>query len=287
MVHRIAAVSFLNTVPLLEGLAGQAGVSLELGLPSALAGRLATGKADAALVPVAEILSGRTGPILCPAGIACDGAVDSVMLFCCGDPAGLKRVRVDRGSRSSVALLRILLAELYGIRPEFEPCEPRPGMVPARQEGLLIIGDRCFGQLAALGAPGNPRVQAHDLGAMWRELTGLPFVFAAWAAAPSDVCRLDEAQLRALGGLLTAARDRGLRRLEGIATEQAARGRLGRGGEATAEAIVYYYRQSLRFVLDDRCRRGVEKFRTLALAHEALPATAGPVWLDQGAAHAE
>lgn len=285
--YRIAGVSFLNTIPLLEGLADRTGVCLDVDLPSRLAGRLQDGSADVALVPVAEILAGRTGGILSPSGIACDGAVDSVMLFAAADPGDLQRVFVDRGSRSSVALLRILLAELHHARPEFVEVEPRPGQRLDPGEGILIIGDRCFAQVAALNEDNPGNLIAHDLGAMWKNLTGLPFVFAAWAAAPDLVERrgLDEAC--ALGALLTAARDRGLARLDEIAAEQAAAGRLGRGGEASAAAIAYYYRQSLRFVLDERARRGMERFRELAQIHEVIPAGPAPLWLCPGAEHAD
>ncbi len=284
---RLAAVSFLNTIPLLDGLDGQVGVTLDRDLPSALAGRLVAGAADAGLVPVAEILAGRTGGILCPTGIACDGAVDSVMLFCAEDPGRLRRVLVDRGSRSSVALLRVLLAERHGAAPDCVPVEPRPGMALEPGEGALIIGDRCFAQQARLKRE-NPRgLVGFDLGAMWKELTGLPFVFAAWAAAPDLERRAGGGAVDELGSLLTAARDRGLSRLEEIAAEQAAAGRLGVGGEASAAAIAYYYRHSLRFVLDDPCRRGMDRFATLAVKHGIIPDAAPVIWLNDGASHVQ
>ena len=285
--YRLAAVSFLNTIPLLEGLDGRPGVVLDRDLPSALAGRLAAGQADAALAPVAEILAGRTGGILCPVGIACDGAVDSVMLFCAGEPGDLRRVFVDRGSRSSVALLRILLAERHGTQPDCVPVEPRPGMALEPGEGALIIGDRCFAQQALLKRENPHGLAGHDLGAMWKDLTGLPFVFAAWTAAPDLPRRAGARAVAELGALLTAARDRGLARLEEIAAEQAAAGRLGAGGEASAEAIAYYYRHSLRFVLDGACRRGMDRFASLAVKHGIIPDAAPLVWLNNGAAHAQ
>ncbi|PJA76827.1 hypothetical protein CO151_01430 [bacterium CG_4_9_14_3_um_filter_65_15] len=285
--YRIAAVSFLNTIPLLEGLADRTGVCLDVDLPSRLAGRLRDGSADAALVPVAEVLAGRTGGIISPTGIACDGPVDSVILFAPGDPGELNRVSVDRGSRSSVALLRILLTELHHVQPEFVEVEPRPGQRLDPGEGILIIGDRCFAQMAALKGENPGNLIAHDLGAMWKNLTGLPFVFAAWAAAPDLVARRGLDAACELGDLLTAARDRGLARLDEIAAEQAAAGRLGRGGEASPEAIAYYYRKSLRFVLDERARRGMERFRELARIHEVIPAGPAPLWLCRGAEHAD
>lgn len=283
----IAAVSFLNTIPLLEGLVDRTGVSLDVDLPSRLVEKLAVGSADAALVPVAEILAGRTGGILSPTGIACDGAVDSVMLFAAADPGDLQRVFVDRGSRSSVALLRILLTELHHARPEFVEVEPQPGQRLDPKDGILIIGDRCFAQQAALARGECAGQRVHDLGAMWKNLTGLPFVFAAWAAAPDLVERRGLDAACELGDLLTAARDRGLARLDEIAAEQAAAGRLGRGGEASAAAIAYYYRQSLRFVLDERARRGMLRFRELAQIHEVIPAGPAPLWLCGGADYAD
>jgi len=272
MTYRVAAVSFLNTIPLIDQLVREPGakVALELDLPSRLAGRLVTGQVDAGLVPVVEILRGGTGGILCPTGIACNGPVDSVALFANGDPAGLQKVFVDRGSRSSVALLRILLAEMHGIFPVFSETEPKVGRRLAPGEGMLAIGDRCFALMADLERADPDHLGIHDLGAMWKTLTGLPFVFAAWAAS-SNLAAGAPANWKSLAQLLTESRDAGLSRLDELAAREAGLGKLGHKGEATPQAIAYYFRTSLNFVLGDDELAGMRRFQALCRSHDLAP----------------
>lgn len=278
-MYRIAAVSFLNTLPLIESLlqAPDPQVSVTRALPSLLAAELEAGRADAALLPVAEILRGCSGGLLLPAaGIACRGDVDSVRLFAVDEPSRLVRIRADRGSRSSVALLEVLLAERWGVRPDFAEAEPEPGRLPERGEGVLVIGDRCFAYEKAFRAETPAGGRIIDLGGAWYDLTGLPFVFAAWAVAPGFAGSGDCA---ALAALLNRALDQGIERLGAIAAREAAAGRLGPGGEATAEAITYYFEHSLHFRLGDDDLAGIERFRQLAIQHGVMPPGTPPLTL--------
>lgn len=273
MSYRIAAVSFLNTVPLIEGLVSSPhpDVILTVDLPSRLATQLAGCTVDAALVPAVEILRGRTGGVLSPSGIACDGPVDSVALFAAGPLEGLRTVWADRGSRSSVALLQVLLAERYGLLPEFRETEPEPGRRLPAGEGLLVIGDRCFAQAGAVARDNPDDLRMHDLGALWKDLTGLPFVFAAWSAAPDLAARMSGDRIGALGRMLTESRDFGLERLDELAAREAAAGKLGPGGEAGPGALAYYFRTSLRLVLGEREWAGLRRFQELCIAHGLAP----------------
>ena len=103
--------------------------------PAAWPARLESGQVDAALVPVVEVFRGRAASLVPGVAIACRGPVASVQMFHTGAVAGLKRVRVDRGSRSSVALLRILLREVHGIEPEFLEVETRGPDLAGRGRG--------------------------------------------------------------------------------------------------------------------------------------------------------
>lgn len=272
MTLRLAAVSFLNTIPLVEWFVCQDApeVELDLRLPSRLASCLAAGTADAALLPVAEVLAGRSGGILPDACIAGIGAVDSVKLFSAGDLNAVERIAADRGSRSSVALLHILLAELIGRAPSCTEIEPKPGTAPRSGEAVLVIGDRCFAY--ENGLPDVDSVQVFDLGAMWYKLTGTPFVFAVWAAAPGLTAKIGRAEINRLAALLNHARDHGLSVLPEIAAREAAAGRLGVGGVATAAAIEQYFRQSLHYTLGDAEMAGIRKFQELSIKHGLLPA---------------
>lgn len=281
MPYRLAAVSFLNTLPLIEWftVTGDPRVNLERALPSRLPDILFGGGADAALLPTVEILRGGCG-LLGATGIAGLGAVDSVKLFYRGGPSDLRRltgIAVDRGSRTSVALLRILLAEVAGVRPEFHEVEPKPGQLLGPGEGVLVIGDRCFEfDRWRREEPAGAQISALDLGQAWLDLTGLPFVFAAWAAAPGFPATAGPGRVAELSGLLTAAREYGLSHLESLAEREATAGRLGRNGEATVAALDYYFRHSLRFRLEAGELAGMRRFHELCVVHGLAPASPGP-----------
>jgi len=283
MLYRVAAVSFLNAIPLIDWFeqSGNDRVALSRALPSRLGDMLAAGEADVALLPVVEIFRGASGGMLPGTGIACRGDVDTVKMFHRGDPAQLTSVAVDRGSRTSVALLRILLEEQFGIRPEFSEIEPRPGWRPTEGQGALIIGDRCFEYEKDLRENAETEVVGYDLGSAWLELTGLPFVFAAWAVAPGFPARAGDDGLRELTDLLIRARDYGLAHLDEIAFREAAAGKLGHRGEATSEALDYYFRHSLRYVLGEEEMAGLRRFHELCVKHGVVPDGAAPSILER------
>jgi len=278
MVFRIAAVSFLNAIPLIDWFdqTRDDRVVLSCDLPSRLGGLLASGEADVAMLPVVEIFRGVSPGMLWGTGIACLGDVDTVKLYHRGEVAQLTSVAVDRGSRTSVALLRILLKEQFGIHPVFTEIKPRTDWRPAAGEGALFIGDSCFELEKDLREKGETDVLGYDLGGAWLELTGLPFVFAAWAVAPGFVEKAGDEGVRELTDLLTRARDHGLAHLKEIAAREAAAGRLGHRGEATVEALDYYFRQSLRYVLGDEEMAGLRRFHELCVKHGVVPEGAAP-----------
>jgi len=273
MIFRIAAVSFLNTIPLIDRFeqTGDPRVALSRALPSRLGDMLGADQADVALLPVVEIFRGASGGMLRGTCIACRGDVDSVKLFYRGDPSRLTEVAVDRGSRTSVALLRILLHELFGIRPVFKEIEPQAGRRPDANQGALIIGDRCFEFEKDLRENPDHGVVGFDLGGAWCQLTGLPFVFAAWAVAPGFPEMAGESGLNELTTTLTEARDYGLAHLDEIVAREAAAGRLGHRGEATPEALDYYFRHSLRYVLGEDEMAGMHRFHEYCVKHGIVP----------------
>ena len=270
---RVMAVSFLNALPLIHRLPAVAGARVELAcdLPSRLAGRLAGGEADLALLPVVESFRGPRGAVMFGFGIACNGPVASVKLFCRGRVEDMTIVLADRGSRTSVALLRVLLAERYGLRPRFRDHEPRPRSLPEAGQGMLVIGDRCFAFDRRLREAGETDVTVLDLGEAWFEATGLPFVFATWAAAPALVRRCGREGLQDLSGLLGTALDQGLERLDEICRQQATAGMLGHGGEASVRAIDYYLRRCLHFRLAESDLDGMRLFQRKCIEHGLVP----------------
>jgi chorismate dehydratase len=273
MPFRLAAVSFLETVPLIDWLQSRPAPEcrLTLDLPSRLAEHLHADTADAALLPVVELFRHDGARLVPGGGIATRGAVGSVKLFTSEPLATLARVLVDRGSRTSVALLRILLAELFGVRPDFHAVEPRPQDPLAAGEAVLVIGDRCFARERSLREAGRAGVRAYDLGELWVRLTGLPFVFAAWALGRGFAQRATPAAQAELKRLLRRSREHGLARLPELAAREAAAGRLGPGGRATPEALQYYFRECLQYTLGPREMAGLQRFHELCLLHAVCP----------------
>jgi chorismate dehydratase len=173
---RVGAVNYLNTKPLihdLETLAPEA--ELILDFPSRLADQLANGQLDVALIPVIEYFRGGSYTIVPDIAIASRGPVLSVTLFSRVPWAGIRRVALDEGSRTSAALTQVLLRKRHGVRPEVVALPVDRSAEDADTDAVLLIGDRAMH--ACL--PGF--AHAFDLGQEWYDWTGLPFVYAVWA----------------------------------------------------------------------------------------------------------
>jgi predicted solute-binding protein len=177
MKPRVCAVSYLNTVPLVWGFehGPQRGMfDLTYRVPSACADDLAAGRADIGIVPCAE-LERLQLQVIPGAGIACRGAVRSILLVTKKPPQEIRSLAADSSSRSSVMLARIVLARRYGAEPAVATHAPDLAAMLDTADAALLIGD------PALRATCPPHCSALDLGAEWAELTGLPMVFAVWA----------------------------------------------------------------------------------------------------------
>lgn len=240
---RVGAVQYLNTKPLVHGLGGP-GVDLSYDLPSRLADRLAAGLLDVALIPSIELFRRAGQRIVSNACIGCRGAVMSVKLLFRTPPDRVATLALDEGSRTSAVLAQVLLAERYGVRPQVEPLPIGSGADQTRADAVLLIGDRALADAAA----GGGFQVIWDLGDEWCRWTGLPFVFAVWAAR-EGVAATD------LTARLEAARDRGLANLAAIAAAEAFRHGL------TTSQCLGYLRDNLHYRLGDSEREAVELFR--------------------------
>src|SRR5580693_730622 len=173
---RIGAVSYFNSKPLvheLETLAPNA--ELILDYPSRLADQMARGELDVALIPVIEYFRAGTYSLVPNIAIASQGPVLSVTLFSRVPWTEIRRVSLDEGSRTSAALVQVLLRKKYGVHPEMCPLPLDRQAEDVDADAVLLIGDRAMH--ACL--PGFRH--AFDLGQEWHDWTGLPFVYAAWA----------------------------------------------------------------------------------------------------------
>jgi predicted solute-binding protein len=149
---------------------------LEFRVPAGCADALATGEADIGIVPSFE-LTRQDLDILPGAGIACRGAVRSILLIAKKPLGEVRTLAADSSSRTSVELGRIVLDRKYGARPRVLPHAPDLEAMLDAADAALIIGDS-----ALRIDPAHVPHEVRDLGADWVEMTGLPMVFAVWAA---------------------------------------------------------------------------------------------------------
>ncbi len=162
---RIGCVKYLNSRPLICAYDGP----VVFDHPSSLAKMLAAGGLDAALVPVFEAVRDPHYQIVDGVAVGCDGPVFSVFLAYRGELRDVRSVALDPASMSSANLLRVLLAEYHGVRPEFG----------ASGDAQLLIGNQAIEFRQA--EEGKSDWKFFDLGEEWKRSTGLPFVFAVWA----------------------------------------------------------------------------------------------------------
>ena len=252
----IGAVSFLNARPLTLGLDDHADIRLTYAVPADLAALLESGGLDVALVPVIDTLRRpKRWPLVTDACIACDGATLTVRVFSRVDPADITVLHVDGDSHTSVALARVLWQERHHRRLDMV----RFSHGAAGDDGaayldgcqaILLIGDKVIKPPVALDAFSTQV----DLGATWKSLTGLPFVFAAWATTgqPPPAFVL---------AALTEARDKGVARAAEIAAE------LGPGLGWPADLAVGYLTRHLNFTMTERHREGMKCFFELVEKH--------------------
>ena len=238
---KIGAVSYLNTKPLVEGME-EVGPEFEIvyDLPSRLADRLAAGELTAALIPSVEANSADY-TIVSDACIGCRGPVWSVKLLGRVAPDQIQTLALDEGSRTSCVLAQVILDKKFGIHPECQPLKISADWRQSTADAVLIIGDR------AMKVDDRDYAFSWDLGAAWFEMTGLPFVFAVWAARPSQ-------HLNELDWALSAARDTGLENLERIAA------RYADAYDLTREECLRYLRYNLHFQLGADEKAGLQLF---------------------------
>ncbi len=184
---KVGAVSYLNTKPLIYGFEQgmmKDEVELLIDYPANIASMLVNGQIDIGLVPVAVIPALKEYHIISDYCIGCDGEVASVCLFSDVPLPEIETILMDYQSRTSVALLKILLKEHRKISPELAAGDTGFESNIDDTVAGLVIGDRALLQR-------GQHKYIYDLGLAWKELTGLPFVFAAWVsnkALPQSFC---------------------------------------------------------------------------------------------------
>jgi chorismate dehydratase len=150
-------------------------------VPSGCADEVACGAADIGIVPSFE-LTRQSLDIIPGTGIACHGAVRSILLISARPAAEIRTLAADTSSRTSVQLARVILERRYGASPEFLPHPPDLDAMLRAADAALVIGDP-----ALRIDPHLLPYKVYDLGAEWLEMTGMPMVFAVWAGRKGAV----------------------------------------------------------------------------------------------------
>ncbi|MER6385145.1 menaquinone biosynthesis protein [Streptomyces sp. NPDC001250] len=240
---RVGHIQFLNCLPLYWGLA-RTGTLLDFELtkdtPDKLNEMLVQGELDIAPITLVEFLKHADELVAFPdIAVGCDGPVMSCVIVSQLPLDRLDGAKVALGStsRTSVRLAQLLLAERYDVRPEYYTSAPDLSLMMQEADAGVLIGD------AALRANlhDGPRygLDVHDLGALWKEWTGLPFVFAVWAVRREYLER-EPLLTRQIHEAFLASRNLSLEEVGKVA-EQAAR------WEAFDEATLAQYFTTLDF----------------------------------------
>lgn len=254
MSRRVGVVDYLNSWPLAWAfLSGRAdGFEPSYHPPARVADLLASGELDVGLIPSIEVqrLEGvRVVPGLC---VAATHEVRSVLLVSDRPFDAVRTVALDENSRTSAALVRIVLAELYGVTVEGRSRPPAVEEMLAEADAALVIGDPAL-------AVDRRRYRILDLAAEWWRLTGRPFVFALWAVRAG-------VPTNGLRQALESSLGLGLEEMH-VVIERAVDS-LG----LAPDVVERYLLRHLRFVMGADELAGLEEFYARAHAHGLIAA---------------
>ncbi|MFP5260837.1 MAG: menaquinone biosynthetic enzyme MqnA/MqnD family protein [Blastocatellia bacterium] len=252
----IAASSYLNAAPLcysfIHGEQKGRCKFLSDAAPARCAELLAEGRADAALIPVIEyqrIPNLKIAPRAC---VASKASVRSVLLASHVPIADVRSVVLDMSSRTSAALIRIILARFYGLSPSYRTSPPSIEAMLESDDAALIIGDPAM-------LIDRSRLHVYDLAEEWRKHTGLPFVFAFWAVRSDSAAWAENQSAPPRGKIdFLAAKREGVERAGELADIYSARLGLPRG------ELISYLTENISYDLDDESISGLELYYKLA-----------------------
>lgn len=250
---RIGEISYLNCTPIFSMLRSrfaEAEYCFVSGTPAELNQRLRSGEID--VCPSSSIEYGRNPGsylILPHLAIAAVGAVKSVLLFSPLPLAELNGAQIvlTGESETSVALLKVLLKCRYAFSNSFRTLTAAEQDSADFSEPMLLIGDKAL--QAALAARSR---YVYDLGELWFEFTGLPFVFALWLIRRTAVAR-EPAASRLLAERLVTAKQLSLASLDEVAAVYV------QNNWTNREFLINYWR-TISYDLDANHLQGLQLF---------------------------
>lgn len=245
----VSVVDFVNAWPLTWGfLRGAVDGFLPItDVPSACADRLALGEVQAGIIPAIEAARIPGVRIVRGLGIASYDRVRSVLLVSRVPFERIRSVALDTSSRSSAAMVRVLLADLYGVSPDYHGAVADLPRMLATSDAALVIGDPAL----------TTDVSAYhvlDLAEGWHRLTGLPLVTAIWAVrrdvVPEPFLWSRDYARHRMGEIIDASRAR-----TGL----------------DARLLTEYFEMNLHYDFDEDDERGLAEFYRRAAAHGLIP----------------
>ena len=268
---RVGHIQFLNCLPIYWGLV-RSGALLDVELtkdtPDRLNDMLVAGQLDIGPISLVEYLRNADDLVLLPdIAVGSDGPVLSVNMVSQVPLAQLdgRRVALGSTSRTSVLLARMWLANVHGVQPDYFICPPDLTSMLMEADAAVLIGDTAL--RATYDAP-RLGLDVYDLGAVWREWSGLPMVFAVWAAR-RDYAEANPGLVKDVHDAFIRSRDDALAHVEEVA-EQASR------WEVFDAATLATYFRTLDFSLGERQIAGLTEFARRAAEIGALTAPVRP-----------
>jgi len=181
---KISAVSYLNTIPFIYGLRNSNlmnQIDLQLDYPAVCANKLVNGEVDVGLAPIVIMGDLKTHNIISDYCIGGNGPVDTVCVFSDLPIHQIDVIYLDDQSRTSIELLKVLLKEYWNITPKLIVSKVSSKVLIQDTHAALVIGDKAFDLHYKYR-------YVYDLSSIWKKMTGLPFIFAAWIANKSLPC---------------------------------------------------------------------------------------------------
>jgi len=237
----LVMVNYLNAIPFIRGMKKE-GLFEEMNISTETPARCATafesGDAEVALIPAGALHGIPDYRIISDYCIGCDGEVRTVCIFSNQDIRNCRRLLLDNHSRTSVLLARLVVQQYFGLQLPFQSLDIEQWQ-PEEGDAILMIGDKVF-------EFENKFTYKYDLGSLWKEWTGLPFVFAVWVAR-KDVPSWLELKLNQAFGT-------GIASIPEIARELS----------PASPDLSSYYTKHIQYDLDDLKRKALQKYLLLS-----------------------
>lgn len=239
---KISAVSYQNTIPFLYGIENSEFIDrntcVSLDIPSECARKLLDNEVDIGLIPIAVLPLLEKYTIVSDFCIGAEGDVKTVLLLSDVPLNEIERVYLDYQSRTSVNLLIVLAKHFWEINPVFKHARPGYEDEISGTTAGVVIGDRCF----SLKDKYN---YVYDLSGEWTKFTNLPFVFACWVANKE----LDAEFVKQFNLALESGTQHIAESIKNYSNHL-----------LNDEELANYLKNDIKFILDDKKRKGLDLF---------------------------